>query len=519
MKLERLSYCPNSDNLGPVNNILSHTAGSRSTAVLFLQEPKPIVDIVQRPLQYNLGHDFVNSVSEVSERAIYSPNGAFNWEFYLTQNPKAAASVLPTSQGNIVSTSRYSTEWTFMLAIDLYSITGSVTRVAYTGICIGMDVYNGHPNPQALLKFTKMLKVDQASSGKLTATSDLEVIDMDAQTALYTNMDVASYDANAPLQDLNPASLADISATANPQGGFDMYYTTSTNSNNKRDRVIINTSELNDSARHTNYLASAITNSVNSVEHRYDFDAATDPVANTINQVRAQFAATRHCTDTEIEQGGSYNCKIELDKVYTLAELDDMFNKALTVQIINYTSLPDVDLRLPNAPTKRDIFSNSLMTSIYEAMVYYGLCSVSFTYISRAPNASSPIMLGPTDAIELINLAPIMQVLPGQENDMWLSFSQYLRKYAFPILKTATGREFTVDVQATIVGTSYIRLNFLDELFIPDYVAVESTLGGMNTSLLGNNNLRTTNAGQLTSAISEICSNLGQESDSNYYRF
>src|SRR5574344_1238291 len=90
----------------------------QTKAQLWLMSPKNITNFTARPLVYQFGSEFQDVMREVIDKKTnraYNPNPD---EFYLRQNPKAAASILPNAQGDIVNTSLDSNEWTFILVIE-----------------------------------------------------------------------------------------------------------------------------------------------------------------------------------------------------------------------------------------------------------------------------------------------------------------------------------------------------------------------------------------------------------------
>ena len=470
-------------------------------AVLNLFESKPIMDFVRRPLQYNFGNEFVEATAQAAAKAMNYGVPISNTQYYLRENPMAATSILPTAQGTVVETSRYSNDWTFMLTTDMYGVTGTLSRFIYTGIALNMDVsMSGYVNPDTVLKFTRVVQVDQTSSGNTVGSRDTEVVDTASQQSISRGD--GTYD-------LNPASTIGTAFSSDPYGHTSMY---SLDAARITGRPLLNHSEMNDSAAHVNMITSTMTAALSSsIRDSDNLDYGGDIVNNTLHQMHSSFQFDRNSTQTAVSNG----VILDISKVYTVRELDTKYGGQLCVHLISYLSKNCVDLTLPNAPTARNVCISIISNAIHEALVRYGLSSVTFDYMSAVetnqPYGLMSQMRSPV--VQVYNISTLIQMESDRQKLAWDRFYGYLEAYVFSIIKNVTGRDFRVSVNATVAGTIYINLNFLDEVFDPTFVAIEATLGGMNTSMLGSKELQRSNTGNLAGAVNDVCTALGVNKD------
>lgn len=490
---------------GKIQN--SFFSGPTDNVVLFLFQPKYIPNFARRPLQYRFGDKFIGDLMNAavdSSLGVKRPDASFMREY-----SSASAAVLPRTNADEVDLREFSQSWTFVLIIDAkqmescFNTRSSIaSRLIYTGWVMDEAASHSHSggvvvNPRAVLNITGFVKLAQNGNcfGPSGAISSVSVND-NRLLADPTLLQRTEQDGQA-LYNLSPHNLAN--AVQSFDGNSNGYINTSSllhitplaAANGAGELSMPISASLGNPFYHISHLVSGLSGAVASerlsktTDYAYDF--------NQIDSGNILHSASHAWRDPAVIAFDSPDpCK-----AHTIGELDYKY-PYMDVQVIWQPHDPTYALSDSMAPTRRNVFTSVVASSLPYLMNELGIIEVSFRYDSH----NSDSLLASTDdpgVWYLTNIALSYTSDIDETNTAWMKLLDRMRWSIFRILKDNAG-EFSLTVQCSPLGSILVDLRFLDEQSgDTGFVEVNGALGGINAVTVGNHADATSNASQLAS--------------------
>jgi hypothetical protein len=188
-----------------------------------------------------------------------------------------------------------------------------------------------------------------------------------------------------------------------------------------------------------------------------------------------------------------------------MGDLTFKFGDGLVVNVVDQPYDTMIELANPGSPTKRNVMTSVLSSSLPPLLAEFGLADVSFRYNSWVKSDSLDTLVGVNDKglFQLFNISSLYQITQDRLNNSWNLLQKYLRNTVFPIILANAG-EFDLMVHCSIAGTSLINLNLKDELPESGLVETNNLLGGLNSPLIGAQSVAQTNACELANVVRQI---------------
>ena len=490
--------------MGGIQSNFATASGSK--VVLFLFQPKFVPNFARRPLQYRFGDEFIGDLMDaaVQESAgVRRPDASFMREY-----SSASSAVLPRSSADVVDLREFGQYWTFVLIVDNNQLETCfnthapiASRLIYTGWVMDEAASHAHGggvviNPRAVLNVTSFVKLAQNSNclGPAGAISSVSVND-NRMLADPTLLQRTEQDGQA-LYNLNPHSLAN--AVQSFDGSSDNYNTSSVLHftplaavNGAGNFSMPISTSLGNPFYHISHLVSGLAGAITSerlaksTEYAYDW--------NQIDSGNILHTASHAWRDPAVVAFDAPDPQ----KAHTIGELDRQY-PYMDVQVLWQPHDPTYELSDPMAPTRRNVFTSVVASSLPYLLNELGIIDVSFRYDSHDPNS----LLASADdpgVWYLTSIALSYTTDVNETNLAWMKLLDRMRWSIFRILKDNVG-DFSLTVQCSPLGSTLVDLKFLDEFKTDSgFVEINGALCGINAVTVGNHADATANASQLAS--------------------
>ena len=490
------------------NNMLNNsTIGASNQATLILFSPRYIPNVFSRPLTYRFGDEFMNDITNVLEQ---SQNSAFTHDnSFMLGTHSATSAVLPRAVGDEIHLESFRDMWTFVIIVDSYSPTlfnhrsNACSRMIYSGFIIDEPVSNMGMqktlNPHAVLNITHHLRLasfNQAlnmngACSRICTTGNWSYADPTVATQIRGN------GTGGAVYSLQPENLAtSVRATESPYA----YYGEGTflldnapiNATARRGRSMNIASSLESPAHHLARVVEGFKTSVQSVRE-YQNDYATYPGASSILQDAAYNWGMG--TNLVVDQ-------LEPDHAYSMQEVLGKYPN-LNVTVIRQPSQQLVGLTDAGAPSKRNVMSAIVSSTLPFLMGEEGIADVAFRYDSFNHNTlmSSDMNQG---AFELMNISMLYACEPAQIQAAWSRLYSKLQWALFKIIKDNAG-DFSLLAYCSLNGSTLVDLQLHDVMTgNQDFVETSNLLGGLNTNTVGSQHDATGNALQMYNVATQL---------------
>lgn len=478
----------------PMNEAVAglQTFNNQPRAILYLFSPKFMPNQVARTHTYQFNGEFRQDLQNNLQKSI---SGA-PFTMMDTMMPASAAAksaIMPSATGIIQNLSPFSDFWTFLLVIDNYGgldypgAPVNPTRHIYSGYVIDEPVTRDITgrlvhNPSAY--FTTMHYTAVVMNDIITPNGSLTkpVVSMDYDYCAPMTAQQISSDGTA-LYDLQLSSITN-SIVSGADGSFS-YHPVPLVANNRN--VQIN-SDMNSPVNHLSKL-------VNSFVDSYRMLATPMMEDNIFASDEDVFLSTLSSVS-----GSPQPVLTNLDPA-TPISFGDLDYKLPMLQVVTCAIPKDLQYTaddLPSAPTRRNVLSNVVATSLPPILTKFGISEISFRYNSYA--AMNTI---DSDNFAIFGVAMLYNATPGQIESATMSLFSYLKCVIFPIILSNAGH-FDLMVNCSLCGSTLVNLNLLDEMEVRAMQETNNMLGGLNSALIGNSAQFQNNASELMTTVMDV---------------
>ena len=470
----------------------------RGKASLFLMSRRIIPDQFRRPLMYQFGGEFRMALQENMEKA--QRPGYNSLSSLMVEDRAAKAAIMPTTQGQHVNLNFFSEQWTYVLVCDndnglspLGTISAIPSRMLYSGWVVDEPVAKANmsaqyvPNPAAVFQTTHhtTLTVQQSltQDGAFNRTETTGDYDYLAPMVQQLQAD------GKQLFDLMPDRVVNgiIEDPVNP-----FSFQTAHAPIVAQQKSLEIPTELNAPAFHLQKVVGGMADMVRHLQSPSQNDLA---IGNDV--AMSVLATTLHPGHNQVLND------LDPGAPFTFGELIQKYGDALEIVVCQQPSDLQYDLVSASAPSKRNVLSSIVSSSIPPLLAQFGLAEVAFRFNSTIPAVGG---LGSTNGergvFKLLNLATLYAGSDIEMSTAWDNMQRYLRMTLFPIIK-ANGGEFDLYLHCSLAGVSLVNLQLLDEIQERGLLETNNLLGGLNTPVIGGQLELQTNAGQLFGAVKD----------------
>ena len=484
-----------------LNNV-SFAQQSSHKATLFLFPPRNIPDQFRRPHVYKFGGEFRMALQDNMEKAMRGPYN--NLDSLMLNVPSARGAILPSAQGQHMNLRPFSDFWTFVLIIDndnglspLGLQTSIPSRMLYSGWIMDEPVTHKNMSAGYVLNPTAILSVTHHTT--LTVQQNYTPTGLNQQINTTGDWDYLAGNTAQQLQsdgqnlfDLQPGTVMNA-IVADPIS--DSSHSLAITPVSASAASIPIPTELNAPAYHLQKIVSSMADGVKMLSSSetglVDVFAGGDVVLSTIGTMM------RNGSNTVLNN-------LDPSKPITMQEIMTRYSSSLNVTVCEIPREAQYDLSSPHAPTKRNVFTTVVASSLPPLLAQFGLAEVAFRFNSYAvPQGGLSSINGERGVFQLLNIATLYA---GGENSMssaWDRLQRYMRMTLFPMLKENVG-EFDLQVHCSLAGVSLVNLNYLDDMIEHGLVESNNLLGGLNTPLLGTQLEVGNNASQLFGVTRDV---------------
>lgn len=458
-------------------------------AILFLFGHRNIPDQYRRTHLYRFNEvdNFLNEVTDSIRDGLNKPAIA---AAPMPGKESAKHAIIPSANGDLMSTRALSDWWTFMLIVDHGSSSSASpfttfgnlpTRTFYSGwISDEAATISGAQwvvNPNASMSVTHHTSISMSRSmgrqGEILipqTTADVDFVQPHVMSQLQSN--------GAALYAMRPA---DVWGNISMGAMAGECYTTEPTAIDQATTPIEIKSELGNPTFHLQEIVSSISASVQ--------DKVFDPAQSNVFAASSQLANTVAFNMGQAKTSPSTLLDLDPNIYHTIGELIQKYGAALDVQVVipQVEAAYDVANDYGGAPTKRNIFSSMIQSAIASMAAQFGICDVIFRYNSWSLPDGSLNLIGPNTErgiFRVEKLGTLYSVSPAQEQHAWLQFSKYLKRTIFSIIEAEVG-DFDVYVECSLIGNTLVALNIRSELPESGLLETNNLLGGLNTPLIG----------------------------------
>lgn len=478
-----------------VNNLMtpSITSYNGKRAVLFIFSPRHIEDHYKRPLLYNFNMEF----SENAANLLVGGNNKRNLSQLLASNVSNGA-IVPSMTGIKFNTSMYSNQWSFLLIVTNDDVNPAIQQMnSGNRKCIYIGLFTDEPvnpntlnfvqptiNPNSTLVITRKLILNRlntfhATRGKIVKDdlmSDVENYYHDENIINQNDHKLFNIQPNNIIKKSMPDQNGGIALT--DHNGFDSPLIDPEDS--KLETV------QNSPKKQLGIIGKALLSSLD----YYDYESIEQEMLDVDNNY----------SETLKENAEAFmnnNCFILSDNIglknnrYSLGEIINRYNPDIYPIISPAKTGAQIIPQDVNSPTS--IFSSLITATIPSFLTRVGLSGVSFMYNSYY------------DAMKLLHIESLIPVEDSKLKFKWESLLKILKFELFQIIEASVG-PFDLMVNSFINGSSYVRLQLLDESVLPsDYIFEENnTLGGITSPGIGNFDSFANNSRDLNNFINYV---------------
>ena len=494
-----------------INNTLSTTGAqswSGSThATLYLLKQRRIPDQMRRSHLYQFGGQFRDDLMNNLNDAMTTNHRYTAKDAMMPDVISAREAVLPSATGDMVNLKLFSDYWTFVLILDQGNSTDPLgiassipSRMLYSGWVISEPATKSGArwvfNPSAVFQtthHTTMVIQQQMTpfgvNRQITTTGDFDYLD--AQTAQALTQSPGTVN----LYSLQPNHVAGAIVMDSVTGSVSTAGKPLASLLQQGKGSVEIPSDLNSPTYHLKTIVGGL---VDTIKHTTGndtdiFDTGADAFMSTLSHAcgcGANFSTTS---------------KLDPSKPFTMGDLTFKFGDGLVVNVVDQPYDTMIELANPGSPTKRNVMTAVLSSSLPPLLAEFGLADVSFRYNSWVKSDSLDTLVGVNDKglFQLFNISSLYQITQDRLNNSWNLLQKYLRNTVFPIILANAG-EFDLMVHCSIAGTSLINLNLKDELPESGLVETNNLLGGLNSPLIGAQSVAQTNACELANVVRQI---------------
>ena len=470
----------------------------RGKASLFLMSRRMIPDQFRRPHMYNFGGEFRMALQDNMAQA--QRPGYNSLSALMVNDRTAKAAIMPTTQGQQVNLNMFSEYWTYVLVCDndnnlspLGTISSIPSRMLYSGWVVDEPVAKQNmsaqyvPNPAAIFQTTHhtTLTVQQSytQNGMFNRTETTGDYDYLAPVAQQLQVD------GQQLFDLMPDKVVNgiVEDPVNPYAFQNAHAPITAYA-----KSIEIPTELNAPAYHLQKIVGGMADMVRHIASPAQSDLAIG------NDVALSVLATTL-------NPGHNTVLSDLDPSvpFAFGELLQKYGDALEIVVCQQPADIQYDLVSANAPSRRNVLSSIVSSSMPPLLAQFGLAEVAFRFNSSVAAVGG---LGSTNGergvFKLLNLATLYAGSDIEMSTAWDNLQRYLRMTLFPIIKE-NGGEFDLYLHCSLAGVSLVNLQLLDEIQERGLLETNNLLGGLNTPLIGGQLELQTNAGQLFGAVKD----------------
>lgn len=480
-------------------------------AVLYLFGKKYVPDQFRRAHTYKFGDAFIDDLQEYTASHIDKP--AYP-DSHMPNSAAAREAVLPSLKGHHVGLNRMSDFWTFVLVVDkgsgggVFARAHAASRMLYTG-WIANDEPAALAGAQWVLNPNAILSISHHTV--LSAGGIIDAAGMNSQFEVTSNRDFADSSVlscietnGEQLYTLDPSKVANSIVGDMASGSFSM--APDVVKIGAQDGTIETVSRYEDPIQHLRRVVEAFPDSRKDLE--YDGFLQGNGMGGSLFSSGPDVAMQTFSMHTQQSNVMVRDGDIDPGKPITIGEIQSRFGPALDYQIVVPEFNPTYELSSAEAPSRRNVFSALISTSIPDLAVGLGICDLSFRYNSTIPQEDQfgyPIVGGERGAFHLMRIGTIHNSTEAQTKHAWSILSHRLKTMLWPVIQSECGN-FDVTVSYSFVGNTLVNLALLDELPEQGLIETNNLLGGLNSPLVGSRAELMNNQDQLTRVVSSLCS-------------
>lgn len=492
--------------------------GLNASVKLFLFSPKEIPDIGRRPFQYAFG----GITNEISKR-IDTADQLRCWNSAranMTDAENAAKSILPLSRAEPVRLSVFSEYWSFFLIITTVrnmspnpnsSIVNKIDFEMYSGYVLGEPVnivvsnfgHGEQTNPNALLVTTHYTCANCGSDNRFMLKND---VDLFVPQCMYqvsgVKQDIANLRPDQIAQGIIPADFFSDKIVPTP----------STLAQNDATVQQIET-WCNCPTLHLARIVDAIGKgeSDNPLPRCNDMELGTTNFNNTAAAVGNHTCIVAGTMSGELKPAwiDSYGSTIRPDtgsvispnKSFTIGDLEMLYPN-IQIQPVRLNANLQFDVCDPMSPTATNQMSSLISTCLPPILLNHGFCDLCVRY--NSVECARPYVPGVYQVFSA-NL-----LYTTTEDNLKVKITELMDdiiKNVFNVIVQVAGN-LDVNIKCSVMGETLVDLTLLDSMneYQNGQFVINNSLGGFNSSLVGNNAVATNNINQLGAVLS-TCAN------------
>lgn len=503
-----------------VNTLFTpNIASFNRRAVLFIFSPRNVVDHFKRPLVYNFGIEFADTAARYLSSTVGN-NAQGLSQFMIT--PEASQGIVPSVDGIPFKTSQYSNQWTFLLLVTDDSLNPSVIQRAKSK-CIYIGMFSEEPinpntinltsptfNPKATMIITRKIVMNRLRTEGMNGPIVKDDLMADISKFHYDNSIIETPDkrifntqANHIIKNVHQNNAdAQIHDDEENDEYFNVYEEPNKGIEDKRSFSVTDYGGLGspvvdkddcllETVQHSpkNQLRQIGKAMVASMEY-YDYEKAEENflgITSNPGDIIAESAASF------MENNSIYiskNIGLNRDR-YSIQEILSRYNPEIFT--IKSPASTGVDIIPQNIKSPVTVFSSLVSSTLPSFLSRVGLSGVSFMYNSHH---------SATKVYHIESIVPVDQ--KGLVNKWNMLFS-IMKFELFTIIEAAAG-PFDLAVNCFINGSTYVRLNFMDEAEINHFSVYEENnlLGGIVSPGVGNFNVMSNNSRDLGTLVNYV---------------
>ena len=489
---------------------------TKPTARLFLFSPRTIPDTCKRSQKYNFNLEFVNDLMTNVDK-VNSNDCDLRATSYMNGVNSAVNAVTVDAQGETMNNRVFNTMWTFLLQIDNEQLKDSpygdhnlANRFIYSGFCCTepvsmLDGIRVTINPNCVLKITHSTSMSKQQRftaagdvSRMLVNSDIDYIPGDVTMQLNGNVNYY----------LSPRSIIDSIGTS----GNDPLLNGQSALSRFGSKPIPMDSSFNSPKHHLHSI-------VNSVLMTYDNMITSDISNGSIHPMSGDklWNVPEMTTSSFISNIPNLPSipLLSLDgrNVYTLGDLQNKY-PYLEVYPITAEKVSENDLANQSTVSRANMASSIIVGTVPMIMNDAGLCEIAFFYESFTPNSIivTPNMEG---NFKILNVAPWAMEDTRITKMRLRSVLSILKEQVFPIVKNIGG-DFDLSVSCTAAGECDCFLTYLDDANGTQGIYESPLLlGGLNTSMVGNESVMLHNCSHMEALKGILASELPNRLPSN----
>lgn len=478
---------------------------SGTKATLFLFSPKEVIPQYRRSFNYTFGSKDINKIANYLEKC-NTLGGITPKEAKL--DGTCAECVLPSADATPINMSAFQGAWTFALILDINTPSSSIIgndRIVYTGYIGGepfstdliiTDASPRHYNPHAMFVITHVTKLHEALSAigdfmNSRPNYNLTIHDNDVipgQLTQNLSPDGEHIFLNNPKDILTRCTAGSSDFNQFDSSGFSPEPVDKSAVPEPAD------ASFNSPTEHLSRLMTGL-----STYYRSDNGAdigKDNSLFSNENMLRGWGEKIADYSRSALNIRDN-NKELSIDHQYTFEEFNKMWPNDLlrvhTIEAPEHYSFGQFEVRDTGGPSRQNIATAIITSAMPTTLTNRMVTDVAFSYCSYETGGDIHNYKGILQFNSMSTLIPMDPVSYTKTRDNLQR--DIIDDVMMPIV--ANFGQLRVDVFCSVTGDTIVNLRLMDDYNDSGISVNNNSLGGINSSMLGNINQCVANASQL----------------------